>query len=54
MLSVSVVAPRTIDSEAWTKPYFILGRRWAERHRPDDYRVFLCEDRTEISCVSLP
>jgi thiamine biosynthesis lipoprotein len=54
MLSVSVVAPRTIDSEAWTKPYFILGRRWAERHRPDDYRVFLCEDGTEISCVSLP
>lgn len=28
MLAVSVVAPRTLDSEAWTKPFFILGRAW--------------------------
>jgi thiamine biosynthesis lipoprotein len=54
MLTVSVLAPKTIDSEAWTKPYFILGRQWAARHKPNDFRVFLCEDRTEIQCVSLP
>ncbi len=54
MLTVSVLAPRTLDSEAWTKPYFILGRQWAARHKPNDFRVFLCEDRSEIACVSLP
>ena len=54
MLAVSVVAPKTLDSEAWTKPYFVLGREWATRHKPKEFRVFLCEDRTEIACVSLP
>jgi len=54
MLTVSVVAPKTLDSEAWTKPYFVLGREWATRHKPKEFRVFLCEDRTEIACVSLP
>lgn len=52
-LSVSVIAPRTLDSEAWTKPYFILGRQWAAQHKPKEFRVFLCEDRTENPCVSL-
>jgi thiamine biosynthesis lipoprotein len=45
MLSVSVVAPRTIDSEAWTKPYYIRGREWAAHHRKPGFRVFLCEDK---------
>ncbi len=53
MLSVSVIAPRTLDSEAWTKPYFILGREWAARHRPKDYRVFVCEDKAEQPCAWL-
>jgi thiamine biosynthesis lipoprotein len=44
-VSVSVVAPRTIDSEAWAKPYFVNGRQWAVKHRPKDFRVFFCEDR---------
>lgn len=44
-LSVSVIAPRTLDSEAWTKPVFINGRRWAEKNRPKQFRVFLCEDK---------
>jgi thiamine biosynthesis lipoprotein len=44
-LSVSVIAPRSIDSEAWTKPYYILGRLWTEKHKPDNFRVFFCEDR---------
>lgn len=54
MLSVSVIAPRTIDSEAWTKPIFIQGRQWAAQKKPKEFRVFLCEDRTEIACVFLP
>jgi thiamine biosynthesis lipoprotein len=53
MLSVSVIAPSTLDSEAWTKPYFILGRRWAAQHKPADFRVYLCEDRAEQPCAWL-
>jgi thiamine biosynthesis lipoprotein len=53
MLSVSVVAPRTIDSEAWTKPYFINGRRWASTHKLQGSRVYLCEDRSEPPCAWL-
>ena len=52
-LSVSVVAPRTIDSEAWAKPYFILGRQWTASHKPKDFRVYFCEDKTELACAWL-
>ena len=45
MLSVSVVTPKTIDSEIWAKPYYILGRKWAIAHKPGDFRVLLCEDK---------
>lgn len=49
-LSVSVIAPRTLDSEAWTKPVFIMGRKWTEKHLPNNphfkgYRFFICEDK---------
>ena len=44
MLSVSVVARHAIDSEAWTKPLFILGRSWAEKNRPR-LRAYFCEER---------
>lgn len=53
MLSASVVAPRCLDSEAWTKPYFINGRKWAAGHKLTGSRVFLCEDRSEPSCAWL-
>ncbi len=53
MLSVSVMAPRTLDSEAWTKPYFINGRQWAARHLQPGFRAFFCEDRTEQACAWL-
>ncbi len=53
MLSVSVTAPRALDSEAWTKPAFINGRAWAQAHKPAQARVFLCEDRLEIACAWL-
>lgn len=54
ILAVSVIAPKTIDSEAWTKPFFVLGRQWAARNRPRDFKVFLCEDRLETPCAFLP
>ena len=53
MLQASVIAPRTIDSEAWTKPYYIMGRQWTERHKKKDFRVFLCEDRAGAPCAWL-
>jgi thiamine biosynthesis lipoprotein len=53
MLSVSLITPRTIDSEAWAKPYFINGRRWAAHHNPQGFRAFFCEDRTEQPCAWL-
>jgi len=52
-VSVSVISPRTIDSEVWAKPYFINGRPWAAKHRPKDFRVFFCEDRMEKPCAWL-
>jgi thiamine biosynthesis lipoprotein len=52
-LSVSVIAPRTIDTEAWTKPYFVNGRKWTEAHKPADFRVFYCEDKAEQPCAWL-
>lgn len=53
MISVSVIASRTIDSEAWTKPFFINGRDWASKHQPPGVRVFLCEDNKEHTCAWL-
>jgi FAD:protein FMN transferase len=48
-LAVSVIAPRTVDSEAWAKPYFVLGRAWTEKHKPRNFRVFYCEDKPNAS-----
>ncbi len=50
MLSVSVIAPKTIDSEAWAKPYYILGRSWTAKHKKPGFRVFMCEDKPNASC----
>jgi FAD:protein FMN transferase len=54
MLSVSVITPKTLDSEAWAKPFYINGREWAASHKNKQFRVFLCEDRSEPACVLLP
>jgi thiamine biosynthesis lipoprotein len=43
--AVSVLAPRTIDGEAWTKPYFINGLVWTAAHKRPEFRVFFCEAR---------
>ena len=53
-LSVSIVAPQTIDSEIWAKPYYILGRAWAQQHKPKAFRVFFCEDKAGTKCSWLP
>ena len=53
MLSVSVIAPKTLDSEVWAKPYYILGKAWAKQHKPRDFRVLMCEDRPGAQCVWL-
>jgi thiamine biosynthesis lipoprotein len=47
MLMVSVTAPRAIDSEAWTKPFFIHRRSWAAKHKPKRMNAFFCEDGPE-------
>jgi thiamine biosynthesis lipoprotein len=52
--SVSVIAPRAIDSEAWAKPYFIHGREWTERHKPEEFRVCFCDGQVDELCVWLP
>jgi len=49
VLSVSVVAPRALDSEAWTKPCFVLGRQWAAGYGPEESRIFYCEDRPDAA-----
>ena len=50
--SVSVMAPRTIDSEAWAKPFFINGRAWTAAHKPASVRVVVCDDaRTQKACA---
>lgn len=54
VLSVSIIAPRTLDSEAWAKPYFINGRQWTASHKPREQRVFLCEDKADQPCAWLP
>jgi thiamine biosynthesis lipoprotein len=66
MLSVSVIAPRTLESEAWTKPVFINGRQWTAQYlqgdaqkanpRMKNFRFFLCEDKkggSEQACAWL-
>lgn len=50
MLSVAVIAPKTIDSEVWAKPYYILGRQWTAQHKKKGFRVFLCEDQPGKPC----
>jgi thiamine biosynthesis lipoprotein len=50
--SVSVLADKTIDSEAWTKPFFISGRAWTAAHRPNDMRVFFCA--SDAPCEWIP
>ncbi|HEX4229354.1 MAG TPA: FAD:protein FMN transferase [Bryobacteraceae bacterium] len=51
MISVSVIAPKTLDSEVWAKPYYILGRQWTAQHKKKAFKVFLCEDKPQEPCA---
>jgi FAD:protein FMN transferase len=53
MLAVSVLSSRTLDSEMWAKPYFILGRDWTRRHERPDFGVLMCLDQPGIACAWL-
>jgi thiamine biosynthesis lipoprotein len=52
VVSVSVLAPSTLDSEAWTKAFFVNGWDWSVKNKPKDFRVFLCPE--EQSCTWVP
>lgn len=51
-VSVSIVSPRTLDSEVWAKPYFINGRQWTAQHKPRDFRVFICTESDAAALAS--
>ncbi|MEX2302416.1 MAG: 30S ribosome-binding factor RbfA [Bryobacterales bacterium] len=42
VLSVSVISPRTLDSEAWATAFFVNGLEWTRAHLRQDFRVFGC------------
>jgi FAD:protein FMN transferase len=46
----AVIAPRALDSEAWTKAVLVNGRRWAAAHTPAGWRAWLCDDEAPASC----
>ncbi len=43
-LSVSLISPKAIDTEAWAKPMYILGRDRAASHKPKGMRVLHCPE----------
>ncbi|HZC23041.1 MAG TPA: FAD:protein FMN transferase [Candidatus Binatia bacterium] len=49
-VQVTVLAPRTIDSEVWAKPYFIQGDAWTAEHKPRSWRVLYCENTPGVAC----
>lgn len=49
-VQVTVLAPRTIDSEVWAKPYFIQGREWTAAHKPTSWHVLYCENTPGAAC----
>jgi thiamine biosynthesis lipoprotein len=53
-LQVSVLAPRAIDSEVWTKPCLIHGREWAARHLPAGVHALFCEAGEDGPCDWIP
>jgi FAD:protein FMN transferase len=55
VLLAAVKAPRAIDSEAWTKAFFVNGGDWAARHMPAGFRVLLCEEESGCPrCTWMP
>jgi FAD:protein FMN transferase len=55
VLQVSLVAPKALQSEAWTKAVFVNGRRWSTQHIPSGCRVLFCEEQSgDVTCSWLP
>jgi len=52
-VQVTVIAPRTIDSEVWAKPYFIRKPAWTVAHKPKSWRVLYCENTPGAACTWL-
>jgi thiamine biosynthesis lipoprotein len=50
MLAVSVVCPRTLDSEIWAKPFYVLGNAWTKQHLQPGFRVFSCQGSEHEVC----
>jgi thiamine biosynthesis lipoprotein len=50
-VAVSVIAPKTLDSEVWAKPYYILGRQWTAIHKPAEFRVLMCDNKVGAECA---
>ncbi len=48
MISVSVIAERTLDSEVWATALFVNGVEWARRRAPRGPRVMVC--RESVPC----
>lgn len=44
METVSVIAPLTIETEAWSTALFVNGSEWARNHSIPGGRVFVCEE----------
>jgi len=49
-VQVTVIAPRTIDSEVWAKPFFIEGNAWTAAHKPKSWRVLFCQNTPGTAC----
>lgn len=44
LTAVSVIAPQTVDTEAWSTALFVNGKEWAQDHPIPNGRVFLCAE----------
>ena len=51
VLAVSVVAPRTIDTEAWSTALFVNGAAWTRANPVPGARVFLCPEDGPCSWI---
>ena len=49
--SVSVLAPSTLDSEAWTKAFFVNGWDWSVKHKPENFQVYLCPENQACNWI---
>ena len=51
VVSVSVVAARTLDSEAWTTALYVNGPKWAAARAPTGLRIHFCLPAGECAWI---